>query len=151
MRVRRILSFWTVIAVLGCLGLTTGCWKSDETPDPGGVAPPSAEEVQIERDDMTSLPGADVDLKLLEDFPSHLKQETTLSAGEVFAYYDDFFSDRGWSVDALVDPLMDVPVRRYQLDNELGFLTVTAIDDGRNEVLLTRRTLRDGERIPSGL
>lgn len=148
MRIRRILSFWSTIAVLGCLGLTSGCWKSDETPDAGGVATPSAEKVQVERDDMASLPGANVDLVLLEDFPSHLQQETTLSAVEVFAYYDDFFSGRGWSKEALVDPLMNVPVHRYQLGNELAFLTVTAIDDGRNEVLLTRRALRDDERTP---
>ena len=147
-------SFSTIVFVVLltiCVGMTIGCWKSDEGEDTGSAGPTgAAPAVDLARDDMATLPGADVDLPLLEQFPYHLRQESSLAEDEIFAYYDSFYEERGWTLEASTDPLMESRVHRYQLGEELAFLTISELEGGRREVTLTRRQLRDDEKIAAG-
>lgn len=148
---RSLPSIVTVTLLVVCLGLTVACWKSDDEPAAiveSGI--PSGESVDLEREDMAALPGADVDLVNFKQFPDLLRQESTLTSQAIYSYYDKFFVDRGWKLESSIDPIMGAEVRRYQFGDELAFLTVTEIGPGRNEVILARRTLREDEKIPSG-
>lgn len=135
-------SILTVALVVASLSLMIGCWKSDESPDEimGGEA------VDLGREDMAALPGAEIDLATFEQFPNQLRQESTLDSQTIYGYYDQFFADRGWTMEKSVDPLAGAEVHRYQLGDELAFLTVTEIDPTRNEVILARRALREDEK-----
>jgi hypothetical protein len=125
---------------------TTACWKRDEAESVTPAATPTP--IDLNRDDMAALPGAEVDLPLLDQFPHYLRQESALTAEQIFTYYDEFFGARGWSVEVVNDPLARENSRthRYSLGDELAFVKVVDRGGGRNEVFLSRRQLRDDER-----
>jgi len=141
---RQISTIVCVVALGACLGLTAACWKTDK-PEPAVADKPPAKAVDLGRDDMAALPGAEIDTQLLEQFPYFLRQESSMSRDAVFAYYDEFFSGRGWVVEASIDPITQAGTHRYRLGNELAFVSIREIEPGRNEVVLSRRELKDGE------
>ena len=134
-----------VLSLIICLGLNCSCRKTKDQSEPETVGGPTRSPVDLGRDDMVALPGAEVDTQLLEQFPHFLRQQSSMEADEVFAIYDAFFSDKGWSVESSLDPLSQNPVHRYRLGSELAFVTVTEVGQGLNEVTLSRREIRDDE------
>ncbi len=135
-------SFVCVLVLGACLGLTTSCWKTTDEPEPAVAEQPPAQPVDLGRDDMAALPGANVDMQLLEQFPYFLRQESSMSPDAVFAYYDGFFTDRGWSVEASIDPITQAQTHRYRLGNELAFVSIRELAPNQNEVVLSRRELK---------
>lgn len=133
-----------VSSLIICVGLNYSCRKTEDQPETV-AAGPTGSPVDLGRDDMVALPGAEVDTQLLEQFPHFLRQQTSMEADEVFSIYDAFFSDKGWSMESSLDPLSQNPVHRYRLGSELAFVTVTEVGQGLNEVTLTRREIRDDE------
>lgn len=143
-------AFVGVFALTACLVLNVACWKSEE-PEGEAIDRPSGSAIDLGRDDMAALPGAEVDTELLEQFPHYLRQESTESAAAIFAYYDDFFTGKGWAVAVSTDPIIQAEIHRYQLGDELAFVTIAELEGGRREVTLSRRQLRDDEREAAGL
>ena len=147
MTTRRFTSAILTTIIVICAGMSVSCWKSDDadiaedTPTIEDLGP--AED--LGRDDMAALPGAEIDTRTLEAFPYHLRQESSLDEDEIFAFYDGFFTERGWSLESSTDPITGGQVHRYQLGEELAFVTVTALDGGLNEVVLARRQVREDE------
>lgn len=140
---KRQIAHWTMVGFLiAAFGMTTACWKTDES-EPEAVVEQSEPAIDLGREDMAALPSAEVDLKLLEDFPYYLRQESSQSAEAIYAYYDEFFSNKGWSVDINTDPLIGMVTHSYQLGDELAFVTVQEIGPGNNEVVLARRNVND--------
>lgn len=132
------------VLVAAGLGLTTACWKSEE-PEPSAAVDSVEPPVDLGREDIAALPGADVDLELLDQFPYYLRQQSSMAPNEIFAYYDDFFGDHGWSVEASTDPITEGQIHIYRLGNEMAFVTVSATGNNRSEVVLSRRQARDDE------
>ena len=145
MRNRHFGAMVGVFIVIACLVPNVACWKSEK---PDGEAPemPAGPGIDLGRDDMAALPGAEVDTELLEQFPHYLRQKSTQSAEAIFAYYDDFFTGQDWTVSVSTDPIIQSEVHRYQLGDELAFVVIADLENGRREVTLSRRQLRDDER-----
>jgi len=135
-----------VLLIIACLGLSSACWKTDEQVESGVLEEPTPLPMDLGRDDMAALPGANVDIKLLEQFPYFLRQESSMAEDEIFAYYDGFFAEHGWTVEASTDPLTESRIHRYQLGDELAFVSISELDGGRSDVTLSRRQLRDDEK-----
>jgi len=150
MLMRRVSTTCIVVLLVAGLGLTMGCWKSnDDSEVPAADAVPNEQPVDLGRDDMAALPGADVDLQLLSEFPYHLRQVSSMAPDAIFGYYDEFFGNRGWSVETALDPLNGASVHTYRLDHELAAVSVRELEPGRHEVLLNRRELREEEKTAS--
>jgi len=144
-RAQRITDLLIAGLVVLSAAILPGCRRAPE-PAASPQAAPTPVPMDLQREDMAALPGASVDLQTLEDFPYYLRQESRMTADEVFGYYDDFFTGKGWSVEVSVDPITEGRVHRYRLGDELAFVTVSPVDSGGIEVVLSRRTLRDDER-----
>jgi hypothetical protein len=142
----RIAYLVTVGLVVASLALVSGCGRGDGPEPSPGAGSSTPVPVVLGRDDMAALPGAEVDLKTLEDFPYHLRQESRMAPDTIFGYYDEFFASKGWDVERSVDPVTSGRVHRYRLADELAFVTVTPLDTGGVEVVLSRRSIRDDER-----
>jgi len=141
---------WLALVVAIAVVTATACWKRDEAGPSALEATPTP--IDLNRDDMAALPGADVDLPLYDQFPHYLRQESSLTADQIFMYYDEFFGSRGWTVEVANDPMPGVTsqTHRYRLGDELAFVKVTPKRPGLSEVVLSRRQLRDDERPGSG-
>ncbi len=138
----------TVFCVLSLtigLGLNSACRRTQDQTEPEKVSGPTGAPVDVGRDDMAGLPGAEIDIELFEQFPDFLRQQSSMAADEIFAIYDAFFAGKGWSVEASLDPVTQSPIRRYRLGSELAFVTVTEVGPDLNEVTLSRRVIRDDE------
>jgi len=142
---RHLGKIFCVISLVICLGLISACRETQDQVAPETAAGPAGSPVDLGRDDMVALPGAKVDIQLLEQFPDFLRQHSSMEADEIFAIYDAFFSDKGWSVESSLDPISQSPVHRYRLGSELAIVTVTEVGPDLNEVTISRRPIRDDE------